>query len=99
MRALFACFLSTVKLVKVTLVAAVRGVRVQSFLVVTFTTFPAEVEEVVCTDPSGNLKPPEVDSTTPDTERDCAGVVVHTPTFDPTTEMTSEACFTDLFTR
>lgn len=89
-------FLSTVKLVIVIGDAPITT-RVQSFLIVTFRIFP-EIAEV-CTVPSGNLNPPEVDSTTHDTESVCAGEGVPIPTFCPVTVMTCEACFTDLFTR
>ena len=59
-------FLSTVKEVMV-MGEAPMTTRVQSFLIVTFSIFPDVAE--VCTVPSGNLNPQEVDSTVPATER------------------------------
>lgn len=89
-------FLSTVKVV-IVIGDAPMAMRAQSFLIVTFRIFP-EVAEV-CTVPSGNLNPQDVDSTVPATESVCAGVAVQIPTFDHATVMTWVACFTDLFTR
>lgn len=93
---LVADFLSTVNVV-IVIGDAPMTTRVQSFLIVTFRIFP-EVAEV-CTVPSGNLKPQDVDSTVPATVSVCPGVAVQIPTLAHATVMTCVACLTDLFTR